>query len=135
MKTALRKPYMTSWLAIPVLILLGIIFSQHTVDIQLADTYYVIGNLHFAFAASIFLLVIGAGYWLMSRRTTRPNRTLTATHLILTLAALVTFTLPLFTGNWLVWIAMALVLSQVLYIINMFVVVLRRSPSAHRKET
>lgn len=133
MKATLNKPYLICWLAIPLLILLGIVFIQHTTAIQLADTYYVIGKLYWALAASSLLLIIGAGYWLINRKNTT-NRTLTAIHLLLTLTALVTFTLPLSDspGHWLVWVAIVLVMSQVLYIINIFVTLLQQRSSPIR---
>ena len=123
-ETTFRKPYIISWLAIPALILLGIVFRQHTIDIQLADTYYVIGKLNFVFVAALFLLLLGVGYWLVSRNGKIPNKTLTSIHLLLTLMALVTFALPLPDSNWLVWGAMALVVSQLVYIINILITLL-----------
>lgn len=134
METALKKPYLTSWLAIPLLVLLSIVFSHHTVDIQLADTYYVIGNPQFAFVASLFLLLLGTGYWLISRKNKIPNRTLTVVHLLLTLAALVTFVLPLSNSNGLVWDAMAFVLSQCLYILNLFMALFQHKPFNHHQK-
>lgn len=131
METTLNKPYLTSWLTIPILILFGLLFNRHTIDIQLYDTYFVIANLHFVLAASLLLLLIGLGYWLINRRGKAPNRVLTAIHLLLTVGVLLLFAAPVSEINmvlsaWFMWGVIALLLAQLLYLVNIFITLLRR---------
>lgn len=126
METTLDKPYLTSWLTIPVLILVGFAFSQHTLDVQLYDTYFVVGNLHFVSAASLLLLLIGLGYWLVKRQGKSPNRVLTVIHLSLTVGILLLFAMPISENSiglsgFLAWSVLALLMAQVLYLVNLFV--------------
>ncbi len=95
MRTALNKPYLTSWLVIPVLVLIGLIFNQHTLDIQLHDTYFIVGNLQFVLAASLLLLLVGLGYWFINRLGKSPNRVLTVIHLLLTVGIVILFAVPI----------------------------------------
>ncbi|QDK78238.1 hypothetical protein EXU85_06355 [Spirosoma sp. KCTC 42546] len=124
MAIKISKPYLISWLAIPVLSLIGLLFRQHTVDVQLYDTYYVIGNTHVALAGSVVLLVIGAGYWLIDWQSKTPNSLLVVLHLLLTIGVLVLSVLPAFGGDnlipsdWLVWLLLTFVLAQFIYLIN-----------------
>jgi heme/copper-type cytochrome/quinol oxidase subunit 1 len=124
MAIKISKPYLISWLAIPVLSLIGLLFRQHTLDIQLYDTYYVIGNTHVVLAGSVLLLVIGIGYWLIKWQSKTPNSLLVVLHLVLTISVLILCVLPAFGGDnlvpsdWLVWLLFTFVLAQFIYLIN-----------------
>jgi hypothetical protein len=130
MEISLTKPHLISWLAIPILILIGLLFRHHTLDVQLYDTYFVIANLHFALAGSALLLVIGMGYWLIGLSGKTPNLLLTLIHLSLTIGVLVVVALPLFTTNslagteWLFLMIMAFLLAQCAYTINIIITLL-----------
>ncbi|WP_461149538.1 hypothetical protein [Spirosoma pulveris] len=127
-----RKPYLISWLAIPILLLIGLLFRQHTVNVQLYDTYFVIANRHVALAGSALLLVLGFGYWLLQRTRKTPNGILTAFHLWLTIGVLLLLVLPIFSRNdlistqWLFESIVVLLLGQCAYVANMLITWLRR---------
>lgn len=118
------KPYVISWLAIPVLSLIGLLFRQHTLDIQLHDTYYVIANMHVVLAESVVLVLIGVGYWLIEWQSKKPNSLLVVLHLVLTIGILVLCVLPisgsdnLVPSDWLVWSLFTFVFAQFIYLIN-----------------
>jgi len=128
MDSVVRKPYQLIWLTIPALVLIGLIFRTHTVDIQLADTYYVISNLYCVLPGSVFMLVLGMAYWLMRRQ--RLNPTLTALHILLTIGPLVLIVLPLPTdnqipSNYLIWGVAGFILGQCLFLINSTIALVR----------
>jgi|GEM_PF-2721572 len=128
MDSVVRKPYQLIWLTIPALVLIGLIFRTHTVDIQLADTYYVISNLYFVLPGSVFMLVLGIGYWLMRRQ--RLNPILIVLHILLTIAPFILIALPLPTGNqimsnYLVWCVAGFMLGQCLFLINSTIALVR----------
>lgn len=131
-RTAFRKPHLISWLASPVFVFIGLLFNQRTFDLQLYDTYFVIGNPYFVLAGSAYLLVIGLGYWLVSLTGKTPNRTLTVIHLLLTIGMLILVELPLLNSNTLAGMeglalsVIAFLVGQCAYIINMVVTLLRR---------
>jgi heme/copper-type cytochrome/quinol oxidase subunit 1 len=132
MEISLNKPYLISWLAIPILVLIGLLFRQHTLDIQLYDTYFVVANLHFALAGSALLLIIGMGYWLVGLSGKTPNLVLTLVHLSLTIGVLVIVALPLFNTDslasteWLFLMIVAFLLAQCAYTINILITLLRK---------
>jgi heme/copper-type cytochrome/quinol oxidase subunit 1 len=127
-----RQPYLICWLAVPVLMLMGLLFRQHSVDVQLHDTYFVIANNHVALAGSALLLVLGLGYWLMMRTRKTPNDTLTAFHLLSTIGVFVLLVLPLSgSGNlvspeWLLLGVAAFLVGQCAYAVNILITLLRR---------
>lgn len=132
MRALLSKPYLISWLMIPALVGLRLLFPQHTIDIQLYDTYYVIANQYFVLAGSVLLLVLGVGYWLVKRKRKTPNGILTLIHLLLTVGVLLLFILPVFDNNRLVsgeWIAfsiIALFVGQLTYVVNILAALVRK---------
>lgn len=132
MEITLSKPYLISWLAIPILISTGILFSHHTLAIQLYDTYLMISNIHFALVGSALLLVIGIGYWLLSLKGKTPNVTMTLIHLLLTIGLLFLGTLPLFNGGSFVRIELIFVsivvflFVQFAYTVNILITLLWR---------
>ncbi|MCK8495978.1 cbb3-type cytochrome c oxidase subunit I [Spirosoma sp. RP8] len=132
MKILPNKPYLISWLAIPLLVLVGLLFREHTLNVQFYDTYFVIANLHVALAGSILLLVVGMGYWLigLSGKTTDPF--VARSHLSLTIGGLVIVTSPLFSSDrlagteWLFLVLLTLLLAQCAYIVNSVATLLRK---------
>ncbi|MCX6214212.1 hypothetical protein [Spirosoma sp.] len=128
----LRKPYLISWLAVPVLMLMGFLFRQHTVDIHLYDTYFVIANNHVALAGAALLLVAGLGYWLLQKIGKMPNVTLTVFHLLPTIGVLMLLALPvasdsdLMGAEWFFLIVFALLVGQCAYIANILITLLRK---------
>lgn len=130
MNTILSKPHIIIFLAIPVLILAGMIFPEYSIDIQLSDTYYVITNAFYTTAGSFFLLLVGLIYWLTGRTGKRFNAILSALHLLLTIWIMVMLALPIFNTlkhPLLFFECLAiLLLAQVLFLINIIITLLRK---------
>jgi len=121
MKITLNRPHLISWLTMPVLILTGFLFSRHSVDIQLYNTYYVISNFHFTLVASELLFVFGMGYWLLSLTRKTPSRILSAIHLVPSIFVLFLIALPtgsLVSAEWFLPVLIAFLLSQCAFAVN-----------------
>lgn len=61
------QPSLLFIVATVLLILLGILTKDKTIDIQLHDTYFVISNLHFATLCGVLMILIATIYYLMER--------------------------------------------------------------------
>ena len=61
------QPSLLFIVATVLLILFGILTKDKTIDIQLHDTYFVIGNLHFATLCGVLMILIATIYYLMER--------------------------------------------------------------------
>ncbi|MGS2739688.1 hypothetical protein [Sinomicrobium sp. M5D2P17] len=59
----MERPYLVFWWMIPVIMGLGFLHPQETLDINIHDTYYVIAYLHMAILISFVFAIIGLGYW------------------------------------------------------------------------
>lgn len=122
MISPLNKPYLICWLSALILIGIGFVFCQHSVDIQLyATTYVVIDNLYFALVASLLLFLTGMGYWFASQLGQSPNRLLTAIHLLLIMSILLLLAIPssvirIEESTLLVLVASVLFLAQTGYL-------------------
>jgi heme/copper-type cytochrome/quinol oxidase subunit 1 len=66
MKFLSKRPDLICWNTIPVLVALGILFGDHTLDIQLYDTYYVIEYRVLSITLS-FIMVLYAAIYSVSR--------------------------------------------------------------------
>lgn len=132
LKMSSQKPYLISWLVVPLLILIGLLFSQHTVDVQLYDTYFVIANSHIVLAGAALLLVAGLGYWLVNLTGKTPNVALTAFHLLPTIGVLMLLALPvasdsaLMSAEWFFLLVLAFLAGQCAYIANILITLLRK---------
>ncbi|MGV3561065.1 hypothetical protein [Larkinella arboricola] len=132
MRSVLRKPYLICWLTLPVLVLIGLVFGQHIIDIHLYDTYYVVANEFFISAGSVLLLFLGIGYWLLKLKGKTPNGILTTIHLLLTIGVLLLFSLPVFSANslvsseWILFSVIALLLGQLTYVVNILTALLQK---------
>jgi heme/copper-type cytochrome/quinol oxidase subunit 1 len=121
MISPLNKPYLICWLSALILIGVGFVFRQHSVDIQLYATYVVIDNLYFTLVASLLLFLTGMGYWFASQLGQSPNRLLTAIHLLLTMSILLLLAIPssvirIEESTLLVLVASVLFLAQTGYL-------------------
>ena len=93
MKSIINKPHLIFLLAIPIIILIGILSENAMLDINVHDTYYVIAYLDFAILISILFGIIGIGYWIMQKTDKKLSKWLNWTHIGLT-----------FGGTSVVWI-------------------------------
>lgn len=131
MKTLFHKPHLIGWLAIPVLVFSGLLFRQHTFDIPLYDTYFVVANPPFTLAGSALLLLSGGVYWLLGLSGKIPNRVLSLIHILPTISVLILFSLPLFTLDtfvdqaWISFRILAFLLGQCAFVSNILITFLR----------
>lgn len=88
-----EKPHLIFLLAIPIIMLIGILSGDTMLDLNVHDTYYVISYLHLAIIISILFGIIGIGYWIMQKADRKLSKWLNWTHIGLT-----------FGGTLIVWI-------------------------------
>ncbi|WP_460219343.1 cbb3-type cytochrome c oxidase subunit I [Psychroserpens sp. MEBiC05023] len=84
MKNLINKPHLIFLIAIPIIILIGILSGDAVLDINVHDTYYVIAYFHLATLISILFGVIGIGYWIMQKADRKLSKWLNWTHVGLT---------------------------------------------------
>ena len=84
MNKLFEEPHLIFLLAIPIIILVGILGGDAMLDINVHDTYYVIAYLHLAILISIVFGLIGTGYWLMGKANRKLSKWLNWTHIGLT---------------------------------------------------
>ncbi|SMC71420.1 hypothetical protein [Cellulophaga tyrosinoxydans] len=89
----IEKPHLIFLLAIPLLILIGILSGDATFNINIHNTYYVIAYLVLAILISIIFGIIGIGYWIMQKANRKLSKWLNWFHIGLT-----------FGGALIVWI-------------------------------
>lgn len=89
-----KKPNLIFLLAIPIILMIGILKGDATIDINVHDTYYIIAYLHFTILISIFFGIMGIGYWLMQKANIKLSKWLIWVHVSLT-----------FGGTFIIWIS------------------------------
>ncbi len=62
MQKILKKPFLLFWGIVPFLIILGVYKNQHTLDLNIYDTYYVISQYYGAIGFAFILSLIGLIY-------------------------------------------------------------------------
>lgn len=75
------------------IMLIGILKGDALLDINVYDTYYLIGYLHLATLISILFGIIGMVYWIMQKANRKLSKWLNLTHIGLTIG-----------GTLIVWI-------------------------------
>ena len=75
------KSHLIFFFAIPVIMIVGYLGNHRSIDFNIYDTYYVIGNLHFAILISIIFFSLGIGYWSITKWGLKLSRKLTWIHL------------------------------------------------------
>ena len=112
------------WVMIPVIITLWV-FTEDTFDIQLHDTYIVLGSLQTALFLILFFFLSGLGYYLLELELRHPR--ISNSHLWLTLLAFLLSVVFLATSmispdNYLplfVWSLVFYVAGLLLYLFNL----------------
>ena len=84
MNRLIEKPHLIFLLAIPIIMLIGILSGDAVLDINIHDTYFVITHLHFEILISILFGIIGIGYWIMLKTGRKLSKWLNWTHIGLT---------------------------------------------------
>jgi hypothetical protein len=83
-KYSIKKPYGLFWLAIPIIIVLGILKKEQAFSIELMDLYFEMPFLQFGVFLAVICGVLGFCYWLL-RHKRLANR-LVLVHVLATLA-------------------------------------------------
>ena len=117
----------------PVLLVLGLLTFNQSVDMYVHDTYFVISNLHLAVLFGLTLSLLGLGYWIINKIKGNLIKLLSVIHLTLTIGGILLLMLlvPL-TGketesyigyhkiDYLFMAAMFSILSsQLIYVLNL----------------
>ena len=89
MKILNNKPHLIFLLAIPIIILIGILSGESVLDINVHDTYYVIAYFHLAMLISILFGIIGIGYWIMQKANRKLSKWLNWTHIGITFGGII----------------------------------------------
>ena len=84
MKSIVTIPYLYFWIMIPVYCFMLIFFGNHSMDIQLHDTYYVISMTHVWLFLIWTFSLFGLVYW--SVRKLKTYNWITAIHVLATLS-------------------------------------------------
>ncbi|WP_298312124.1 cbb3-type cytochrome c oxidase subunit I [uncultured Aquimarina sp.] len=84
MKKLIQKPHLIFLFSIPIILLIGIVSWDATLDINIHDTYFVIAYFHLSILISILFGIIGTGYWIMEKANRRLSKWLNWTHVGLT---------------------------------------------------
>ena len=93
MNKLIEKPHLIFLLAIPMIMLIGILSEDAVLDINVHDTYYVIAYLHLSILISILFGIFGIVYWIMLKADRKLSKWLNWTHIGLT-----------FGGTLIVWV-------------------------------
>ena len=86
--TLIDNPHKILWFAVPAVLALSAMGLRKAIDLQLHDTYLVVGVPHFGVILSLLLVLAGGGYWLVGQQDLVPW--LTATHVVFTVLACIT---------------------------------------------
>ena len=88
MKKITQAPHFMFWILIPIILLIGLLKPDKTLDINIHDTYIIIALLHLAVLISIIFGILGLGYWVVIKLNRRLVNWLTIIHLIITVISL-----------------------------------------------
>lgn len=129
MKSLLKKPYLLFWLAIPIILLVGIL-DDNSLDIAIHDIYFVFYKRDCCILVSIIFGFLGLGYWLMKTFYRKLTKWLNWIHIFLTIGGLITlFIVPYFyeednlgTSNAILTLTtLVMVFGQLFYLINIII--------------
>lgn len=140
MKLLTDKPHLIFLLAIPVIMLFGILGGDTVMDIHFYDTYFIIAHLHLAILISILFGGIGIGYWFMIKANRKLSKRLNLIHITLTLGGIIfiwilsqLFREPILEYNFnnkltlvIYSIALIAILGQVIFLINLIRGIIRK---------
>lgn len=139
----LNRPEKICRIAIPVVLLFGLLTNNKILDLQFHDTYYIISNFHSGLLSGSILVLIGLGYRMVSKMNGSLIKTLSGLHLFLTIGGIllllfltsITDTGPepdnYETYQWRkTWIAgtfLVIIFSQSIYLLNLMMGLMRRN--------
>lgn len=147
MRKLVERPHLVFWWIIPVIMGFGFLNPQETLDINIYDTYYVIGYLPLAVLISFLFAIIGLGYWAVRKLQKRLFRRLNFIHMAFTIGGTVFLYILQFVNsglskddifaymryiNWINIVSLLLIfgilLSQLSYLVNIVWALLRKPP-------
>ena len=82
------NPHKILWFAVPAILAVSAMGLRKAIDLQVHDTYLIVGVPHFGVLLSLLLVLAGGGYWLMGRQEL--ITWLTATHVVVTVLPCIT---------------------------------------------
>jgi heme/copper-type cytochrome/quinol oxidase subunit 1 len=86
------KVYHLFWAVAIIVLLIGLILNDGTVDINVHDTYFVISYRIVSFALFLFYILNGLGYWsLIKILKRRPIKPLTIIHSVILIGSFITY--------------------------------------------
>ncbi|KJD33296.1 hypothetical protein PK35_05410 [Tamlana nanhaiensis] len=89
MKFLSNKPHLIFLIAIPVLLLVGILSEDASLNINVHDTYFVISFYHLSKLTAILFGIIGFGYWIMRKTNRKLSKWLNYIHIGLTFGGII----------------------------------------------
>ena len=93
MKIFLKKIYLVFWSLIPLILLFSYKDPDSTIDINIHDTYLIIGLFQLGILTSIFLGIIGFTYWILDKLNRKRISWLTFVHTLFTIGGILIITL------------------------------------------
>ena len=85
MNWIVEKTYVPFLVLITIILVIGFINRKETLDVNIHATYYVIKNLHLAILLSIFLGILGLGYFLTKMFSISLINWMTILHILITI--------------------------------------------------
>ena len=139
MKNIFDKPYLLFLVTIPAILLIGFSNRDSVLDINLYDTYYIIGYAHLTTLLAILFGIVAIEYWVIHRLGLQISPWLKWIHIGSTLGGtLLVFILSqLFKGNsmefefnnsltvLIAWIVLMVILGQITFLIQMVYVIIK----------
>jgi cytochrome c oxidase subunit 1 len=140
MKNIFDKPYLLFLVTIPAILLIGFSNRDSVLDINLYDTYYIIGYAHLTTLLAILFGIVAIEYWVIHRLGLQISPWLKWIHIGSNLGGtLLVFILSqLFKGNsmefefnnsltvLIAWIVLMVILEQIIFLIQMVYVIIKR---------
>ncbi|WP_347175358.1 hypothetical protein [Polaribacter uvawellassae] len=97
MKKLIAKPHLFFFGLIPIVLILGILFKEEAIDINVSYTYFVITYNNLSYVFAVFFGLVGLNYFSLHWGNKTAKKWLTITHIFLQTIALILF----FTkNNW-----------------------------------
>ena len=89
MSKLIDNPHLIFLISIPIILLVGVLGGDHTIDLNVHDTYFVISNFHLALLISVVFGLISIGYWLIIKLRGQLSSWLSLVHIILTVGGFI----------------------------------------------